>query len=594
MDTMTRIAAGEQPQPDKTRSGWFAEEQTTLPGMRTAFSNLRTHLNDTIDGLMLRHELDDLLRRLADVVKGVLTAVDGDKDFFASTLKNAAEADTRRHLVLWFGDHPLGTIDHVKGRSNRQENAPPLQDVPAATRPGILEQIDSYHDAIAAEVVGLLYHRVGANPYTKHRMEEALRQAGAGPGGVGTTGVTRIATRADFERVYGALCADAVLSRRPFYGDALRSCAAAIVASDSTATSASKLLCDLVSTQAKQIEKHLGQVNVNQAPFPVPVLDVRDLPRPAGLRGAAATAWEDSTRNHLLVSMVAVQATAQTAINLAVSELRSNIAEFLAMADATGHHSLITPEVKHEVMALQAQHQGPGPFPRVTVTHLAAAGALAGSASTKLDKVLVTAAKAFQKKPQQEHHAQTGAAAAAAAAAGTNGGGGAKKRKPPDPIQQSLAAHTAETASVGEPKRGRGDSYHDHGGGRGRGLHPERNRGRGIGARGGRGSGGRGFGRNTKYRGRGYGADRAERGGYGHDRNRDFPQDGGGGGGGAGPTCQHCGRPGHTVDVCDAFAHCQLCNHRHRGRYFCTERRERTAPSGAAAASGEVESKTSR
>ena len=61
VDAMVRIAAGEQPQPDRTRTGWFAEEQTTLPGIRAAFNNLRTGLVD-IDGL-LRHELDDGLRR---------------------------------------------------------------------------------------------------------------------------------------------------------------------------------------------------------------------------------------------------------------------------------------------------------------------------------------------------------------------------------------------------------------------------------------------------------------------------------------------------------------------------------------------------
>ena len=429
---------------------WFAEEQTTLPGLRTAFNNLREGLTDTIDGLMLRHDLDDLLRRLADVVKCVMTAAGGDKEFFASTLKSTAEADARHHLILWLAEHPLGAIDHIKGRSDRVENAPPLQDVPVAARPGVLDQIDTYHDAIAAEVVGLFYHRIGANPYTRQRMEEALRRGEVGPGGAGAgTGITRIANRADFGRVYTALCADAILSRRPFYGDSLRSCAAAMVASESTAASASRLLYDLVSTQATRIERHLAQVIVNQQPFPAPAVDMRALPRPAGIRGAAATNWEEATRNHLVVTMSAIQATAQTAINSAMSELRSNIAEYLAMADATGHHSLITPEVKHEVMALQAQRQGPAP-PRVAVTHLAAAGQPGGPICTNLDKVLVTAAKALHKKLQAEQHVQPGGTAAAEAA-GTNGGAGVKTRRPPDtppPEQRVQPGGTAAAATA--------------------------------------------------------------------------------------------------------------------------------------------------
>ena len=57
---MTSIALGKEKQEDgKASGGWFARDQMTLQCLRTAFANLRVGLDEKIDGLMLRHDIDD-------------------------------------------------------------------------------------------------------------------------------------------------------------------------------------------------------------------------------------------------------------------------------------------------------------------------------------------------------------------------------------------------------------------------------------------------------------------------------------------------------------------------------------------------------
>ena len=59
-DVMTSIALGKEKQEDgKASGGWFARDQMTLQCLRTAFANLRVGLDEKIDGLMLRHDIDD-------------------------------------------------------------------------------------------------------------------------------------------------------------------------------------------------------------------------------------------------------------------------------------------------------------------------------------------------------------------------------------------------------------------------------------------------------------------------------------------------------------------------------------------------------
>jgi hypothetical protein len=583
-DVMTSIALGKEKQEDgKSSGGWFARDQMTLQCLRTAFANLRVGLDEKIDGLMLRHDIDDFLTRMAQTINIVITTGDAGKEFFASTLKGTQEADARNHLVLWLGQRPYGRIDHANGRTdksaNGRSNGPPLDDIPAAIQPSILEQIDQYHDAIAAEMVGLLYHKTGSNPYTRTRIEEACRhQAPANGEGTRSAGVKSIANRTDFVRVYEALCQDAVITRRPVYGEAIKHCVESILETENTAASAAKKLYDLIGTQATKNLRHLSQVGMPRAPFANPVIDLAAFPRPQGLRPQALNAWETAVANHLNTVAVAIGDQVRADTTAVVEEFRGTIAEYLAMADATGPSSLITPAVKHELMLLR--NAGAAPT-RVSVSHLADAGKATGPVCTNLDKVLVAAAKQYGKKttfhPSSGPHAAPAAAVAVAAAGkaggGGSGGGGNKKRKPAmHPVQQALAVD-ASTPAVADgdsdaPKRARNQHQPDHNRGSGRG------RGNGRGGGGGRGSaGGDHHHSGGGGRGRGRGGGRGR--GWNRTRNGDRTY-----GGGYGMLCKHCGYTNHTIESCEAFAQCQLCDRRHRGRDYCQQRRQRMAAEG--------------
>jgi hypothetical protein len=118
---------------------------------------------------MLRHDIGDFSTRMAQTINIVITTGDAGKEFFANTMKGNGRTDKS---------------------TNGRSNGPPLDDVPAAIQPSILEQIDQYHDANAAEMVGLLYHKTGTNPYPRTRIEEACRhQTPANGEGTSSAGI---------------------------------------------------------------------------------------------------------------------------------------------------------------------------------------------------------------------------------------------------------------------------------------------------------------------------------------------------------------------------------------------------------------------